>query len=318
MEEKDRIEFRDKLVEMAKSMLLLNIETKGETNYMDEKMVDSDDFALETKIVKFSGIEKHLKIHIGNAEIFEEDIKDNRIIFKCPFSSINYIKVRHMQEFHKVVFCSNHGFSYKLKLSPYEADYLISNVLNAIQTKEDNDLSVPSVYIGPMDAGAKIYGSNLDLDSPFEVVLKKQLEEALKDDGIQNQTHRQKLRKSMLNGAINMSFRGIEYNAKFVQVVFDFLAKYAKIIRKIEVDSYDQYLKYNKKDEAGKEVFEMYQIVSMTLGLLRNCLFWRTAPPDIPTFKRQIAILSILTNSKNSAISIMSSLTLRNLLKVLS
>jgi len=318
MDEKDRIEFRDKLVEMAKSMLLLNIETKGETNYMDEKMVDPDDFALEAKIVKFSGIEKHLKIHVGNSEIFEEDIKDNRVIFKCPFSSINYIKVKHMEEFHKVAFCSSHGFSYKLKLNPYEADYLISNVLNAIQIKEDNDLFVPSVYIGPLDAGIKIYGTNVDMDTSFESLLKRQLEEALKDDGIQNQKHRQKLRKLMLNAAMNMNFRAIEYDAKFVQTVFEFLAKYAKTIRKTEVDSYDQYLKYNEKGEAGKETLEMYQIISVTLGLLRNCLFWRTTPPDITTFKRQIGILSILTNSKNSAISIMSSFTLRNLLKVFS
>jgi hypothetical protein len=314
MNERDRIEFRDRLVEMAKKTLLFNIETKGEMNYVDEKMMEPDDFALEVKVVKFAEIEKYLKVHVGANEMFEEDIKDNRIIFKYPLNFINYIKVKHRKEFHKVNFCSSHGFSYKLKLNPYEADYLILGILHAIQIKEDTDLSTPLVFIEPIDLGIRIHGRTPDMDSSlFEIPLKKELEETLKDKDI----HNQKLRKLILNAAMNMTFTGMEYDGRFVQTLFEFLAKYTEIIKKLEVDSYDQYLNYNKKNPENKEVFEIYQGISITLSLLKNCLYWRTTLPDISTFKRQIEILLALSSSKNSAISIMSSFTLRSLLKVI-
>lgn len=315
-DEAGKNEFRDRLVEMAKNALLLAIDTKGEVTYVHEKIIEPDDFALNVKMRKFGGVEKELRLHVGGKEVLEEDVADGRIVYKCPLSTVAYIKVRHEDGASSLDFCSSHGFSYKLSLDPYEADYLLSSVLHAIQISEEAD-TAPSVYIEPANLAMKIHGHSVDMDSIFEVPLKKELEEALKDKDV----HNARLKELIFDASINMTLRGIEYDPKFVNALFELLAKYAETLKNVEADpnSYKEYLSYQPGSEGnsiGKEVFEIYQGIPPLLSLVKNCLFWRYSLPDPVIFNNQIEILLALAGSRNSVVSVMASFTLRSLLKV--
>jgi hypothetical protein len=307
LNEKGRIEFREGLQEMAKNMLLMNIEVKEEIAYDNERVEET--FALTKKTKKFAGVEKMLRIYVCGNELIEKDIKNNIIIFRYPLNSIGYIKVKHKKEYAVLRLYSSHEVRYKLKLNYYEADYLLSSILHGIQVNEGSDSYIPSIFIEPANLSLKVHGHSIDVDSVFEIPLKKELEEALKEKNKLDP----KLKELIFDAALNMTFRGIEYDSKFVNTLFDLLAIYTEAIKKIESDpnSYEEYLTY----QSNKEVFEIYQGIPPLLTVIRNCLFWRTTLPD--TFKTQIEILLALAGSKNSAVSIMASLTLKSVIKVL-
>lgn len=314
--EKDRNEFKECLAEMTRN-LLLSIEMKTETAYTSEKVLEPDEFAFPVQLKKFAGISKQLKLHVRPNEIIEEDIKDTRVVYRYLLSSIRYIKVKHRKDYHKVVLCSSHGLHYKLKLSPHEADYLLSSVLHAIQGREEAESRFPSVFIEPANLALKVHGHSVDMDSLFEIPLKKELEEAMREKDV----HSGKLRELVFDAALNMTFRGIEFDAKFVFALFELLAKYAEALTKAESDpnSYELYLAHKPKidgDTVGKEVFEIYQGIPPLLSILRKCLPWRSSLPDNVTFKSQTEILLALASSRNSAVSIMASLALKSVLKV--
>jgi len=297
---------------MAKNMLSMNIEVKEGIGYENERVDDA--FALTTKMRKFSGVEKMVRIHVLNNELIEEDVKSNRIIFRWALKSIRYIRMKHKKEYNVIRLCSNHEVKYKIKLNQYEADYLLSSILHSIQNNEASDPYIPPIFIEPANLPLKVHGHNTEMDSIFEIPLKKELEEASKEKNILNP----KLRGLIFDAALNMKFRGIEYDSRFVNMLFDVLAVCSEVLKKIESEpnSYEEYLSYQPKDDkgTGKEVLEIYQGILSLLTVIKNCLFWRSTLPD--TFKTQIETLLTLTGSKNSTVSVMASLTLRSALKV--
>jgi len=317
----------DLLKELPKKFLGINLQFKIEQNCTEEKLLEIDDFSITTNAKKFGGFSKNLRIHTGPSSLLEEDLKDNRITLKFPLFSIIEILVKNKPDTVTLKLIQNHGNQYKISnLKPQEADYLISNILYAIQTKDDMDTLIPPIYIEPTEQSMKIHAMNGEIVPNFENSLKKELEDLIGKGNILDT----KLRDLILDAALNMSFKSFGYDQKFMSVLFGILADLTQVLLKFENDpiaqeNYKNFLKtktaisepISEKMDSGKLLFEVSRRIPILLSLIKNYLLWRTAIPEISVLQKQIEILTSLASCRhNSIISIMASLTLRNLLKV--
>ena len=289
-------------------------------------------------IKKFTKLRRQVKLGVGIFYFIEEGIEDKKILFKCPLNSIAYIKIRHRKDFHVIKICDLNHFAYKVKLTSYEADYLLASIYHSIQSKEnqakdnqgkdsqikdnqtnDNEYNIPILLIEPMDLGIKVKGIPNDIDSAFDNSIKKEIEEAIGRGDVLDP----KLRWLLMDAGINMNFKNQGYDSGFIASMFHLLNEYSKIINKLEKEEngYEKYETYKEEkadgDNTGKVMAETYQTVTLVLNIIRNSLFLRTSAPDTTTFLNQINTLFYFSTSKNSAISFMSSITLRTLLRVL-
>eukprot|EP01022_Parablepharisma_sp_SALTPOND_P011489 TRINITY_DN147_c0_g1_i1.p2 TRINITY_DN147_c0_g1~~TRINITY_DN147_c0_g1_i1.p2 ORF type:complete len:525 (+),score=74.54 TRINITY_DN147_c0_g1_i1:2885-4459(+) len=316
--------FIDLLKEIPKKTLSTLLTFKPEQSYAEEKLMEQDEFAIPLKVYKYAGLEKSLRLHVNANSFLEEDVKDNRVVLKYLLTSLSCIKVIRKKAHNTVVLCQAHGMQYKYHMKPHEADYLLANILHAIQTKDDTDFYVPLVLLESADFAMKIHALIGEMDSSFEGSLKKEIEEVAAHGDILDT----KVRNSILDAALNANFKSLGFDHKFVALLFALLADLAQILLKLENDptaisSYEEYLAFLPKPEpesmpmdTGKLMYEVSQRIPPLLAVIRNCLFWRSSLPDIPTFQKQIEVLLSLSGSKNSVVSIMSALTLRSLLKV--
>ncbi len=324
----------DLLKEMPKKHVGLTLEFKSEQNYVEDKLVEPEEFPVTAKLRKFGGLERTVRFHVNNTTFMEEDVKDGRVVLRQILTSIVFVSIKRKEGGMGVLKIRlPHNVKYKCCLKTYELDYVLSNILHSLQTRDETDCSLPYIMLEPTDMSIKVYGLNGEVDSIFENSLKKEIEEASSGDILDP-----RVKDLMLDAAFNANFRSSGFDSKFLALLFALLVDLSQVLFGLEGDpaalrAYEEYVKvtggkkkahaYGSKEETeklkadpGRFLGEVYLRIPPLLTVIRNLLFWRTALPDLPAFQKQVETLIALSGSKNSIVAINGALTLRSLMKL--
>ncbi len=266
------------LKEIPKKNVGVMLTFKTEQSYAEEKVAEAEEFAVTACVKKFGGLEKSVRLHVNTTAFLEEDVKDCRVILKQSLASIMFIKIKRKGAgMNTLKLGLPHRVEYRCRLPTHELDYIVSNILHSLQTRDESDYYVPFIMLEPAELSTKVYGLGGDVDSAFENSLKKELEQATAQGDILDP----RVRDLMFDAAFNANFKSSGFDAKFLALLFALLADMSQILFKLE------------GDPAALQ-----------------------ALPELPAFQKQAETLIALSGSKNSVVAINAALALRSLLKV--
>lgn len=284
--------------------------------------MEQDEHCLQTKVKKFGNQVKEVRIHIDSNFLFEEEIAENKIIMKEDLSNLICILVkRKALGVSTLTLCFPHDINYKYKLQDKELDYLLSNIVHSLQTREEAE-SVPLILLEPAYLNSKIYGFS-EGDSSYENSLIKELQEVTMGNYLESNTQ-----FLLFDAAFNANFKSSGYDNKLVSLLFQFLAELSQVLCNLEAEptamkNYQDVLAFANKinsqgaiSETGKILQTIYQRLPPLLAIIKNLMLWRVTLPEIGVFKSQASTLFSLTRSQDSIVSLSASLVLRSLFRV--
>ena len=302
-------EITDLIKSIPQKSLGLSIPIRSEYSYIEKKIMDVEDYTIMASIKLANNSVKQIRIHVDSNSILEENIENNKILRVKELSSVYGIKVKRelTKDYLKLYFQG--GITFEYQAEKHILNYLLARIMSLIVSKEDN--TMPIIVREKTILQKKIQGA--DTDGTYESNVVKNICE---QSNIESSNILDSL---ILDAALNIG-KVQAYDAKFVQTLFEITSKYAKELKNLEEDEVCM-AEYEKMIESSdnpkpKTLLNLYRKLGPLLYLIRLYLASRTSIMDITVFQRYLDILLILSSSKESIISFLTSLTIRALVKV--